>query len=176
VGAGRCSTRLRLSASSSRNPSRCYGTVTGLRVKLVIPLPTQAGWQANPEWRSVTARTHPASGRPIGLAAPDQRSSRDPPPLAGAHDRRQRTRRAEIHAWQEVTRADRNARDASQQEEQWYAANNAIAVAEERAAHRTRVGDSGPPAHAAGLRRLGSLVARDHRDAVVACHMVREQQ
>lgn len=36
---------------------------------------------------------------------------------AGAHDRRQRPRRAEIHAWQEVTRADRNARNANQLEE-----------------------------------------------------------
>ena len=36
-----------------------------------------------------------------------------------AHDRRRRPRRAEIHAWQEVTRADRNARDASQLEESW---------------------------------------------------------
>ena len=33
-------------------------------LKLMTTLPTQAGWQANPEWRSVTARTHPASGRP----------------------------------------------------------------------------------------------------------------
>ena len=41
-----------------------YGTVTAFGVKLVTTLPTQAGWQANPEWRSVTARTHPASGRP----------------------------------------------------------------------------------------------------------------
>ena len=34
-------------------------------LKLMTTLPTQAGWQANPEWRSVTARTHPASGRPM---------------------------------------------------------------------------------------------------------------
>jgi hypothetical protein len=55
------STRPRLFGSSSRNSSRCYGTVTGIGVKLITTLPTQAGWQANPEWRSVTARTHPAS-------------------------------------------------------------------------------------------------------------------
>jgi hypothetical protein len=36
--------------------------------KTRVLLPTQAGWQANPEWRSVTARTHPAFERAIGLA------------------------------------------------------------------------------------------------------------
>lgn len=39
--------------------------------------------------------------------------------LGGSHGREQRPRRAGIHAWQEVARADRNARDASQLEESW---------------------------------------------------------
>jgi hypothetical protein len=55
--------------------ARRYRAVTALGVKLVTTLPTQAGWQPNPEWRSVTARTHPASGRPsiaVSLRAPPQ--------------------------------------------------------------------------------------------------------
>jgi hypothetical protein len=39
-----------------------YRAVTALGIKLMTTLPTQAGWQANPERRSVTARTHPAPG------------------------------------------------------------------------------------------------------------------